>query len=153
MQSFDYGPSFLRFIILLISGRLFVVACIRNFFQVLLLIIHQTVHHIIVSFCTRFSASFISAVLVEFLVMFQTDFLIYLPSTTPPIGTFIIHLPVIWQDQHFMDGWWQNEEIISKKFPHAIHEFRIKDHTGSINSVCIRNNKECRHLAWLLQCF
>ena len=76
MQSFDYGPSFLRFIILLISGRLFVVANIRYLFLILLLIIHQTVHHIIIGFGTRFSASFISAVLVEFLVMFQTDFTI-----------------------------------------------------------------------------
>ena len=76
MQSFDHGSSFLRFAILLISGSLFVAAGIRDLFWILLLIIYQTVHHIIIGFGTGFSASFISAVLVEFLVMFQTDFTI-----------------------------------------------------------------------------
>ena len=76
MQTFDHGSSFLRFSILLISGGLIVAASIRGLFLILLLIIHQTVHHIIIGFGTRFSASFISAVLVELLVMFQTDFAI-----------------------------------------------------------------------------
>ena len=76
MQSFDYGPSFLRFALLLISGSLFVAAGIRDLFRNFLLIIHQTVHHIIIGFGTGFSAPFISAVLVELLVMFQTHFAI-----------------------------------------------------------------------------
>lgn len=76
MQSFNHGSSFLRFAILLISGSLFVAAGIRDLFWILLLIIYQTVHHIIIGFGTGFSASFISAVLVELLVMFQTDFTI-----------------------------------------------------------------------------
>ena len=76
MESLDHRSSFLRFIILFISGSLFVAASIKGLFLIPLLIIHQTVHHIIIGFGTGFSASFISAVLVEFLVMFQTDFTI-----------------------------------------------------------------------------
>ena len=76
MQSFDHRSSFLRFIILLLSGSLFVAASIRGLFLIFLLIIHKTVHHIIIGFCTGFSASFISAVLVELLVMFKTEFAI-----------------------------------------------------------------------------
>ena len=52
MQTFDHGSSFLRFSILLISGGLIVAASIRGLFLILLLIIHQTVHHIIIGFGT-----------------------------------------------------------------------------------------------------
>ena len=76
MESFDHGSSLFRFAILLISGSLFVAAGIRDLFWILLLIIHQAIHHIIIGFGTGFSASFISAVLVKLLVMFQTEFAI-----------------------------------------------------------------------------
>ena len=35
----------------------------------------------------------------------------------------------------------------AERLTNDIYHFDTKDHTGSINSVCIRNNKECRHLA------
>ncbi len=65
-QSLDYRSSLLKFYIMICSYSFF---CIRLFF----LIIYQAIYHIIIGFCSGLTASFKGSILIEFLIMFQTQ--------------------------------------------------------------------------------